>query len=148
MKYIHGDLLDVKHGIICHGCNLSGGFGSGVAFAIARRYPSAREHYRSNYKSSSLGDAKGLKVSNDLYVLNCFTQQFYGRNSNIVYADVNAIHVSIKRAAKLALNLGYDCIHMPRIGAGLGGLNWDSDVVPVLNNVETLTGIDIVVHSL
>ena len=148
MKYIKGNLLDVTEGIICHGCNLSGGFGSGVAGAMARRYPSVRQHYMEHYKHSMLGDAKGLQVSEGLYVLNCYTQQYYGRDPNIVYASVSAINVAINQAAQLALTLGIKELHMPYIGCGLGGLNWDSNVLPILVDVETTTGIEIVVHSL
>ena len=147
MKYIQGDLLDIKQGIIAHGCNLSGGFGSGVAGAIAKKYPLVKENYYENYKSKSLGEASGVEVVIGLYVINCFTQQRYGRDKSIQYADYNAIRDSLSKCIGLAQTIGVKEIHIPRIGCGLGGLNWEL-VENTLYNLEHTYNIEFVVCSL
>ena len=147
MKYITGDLLDVTEGIICHGCNLSGGFGSGVAGAIARMYPSVRENYHANYRDKFLGDISGLEVIDGLYILNCYTQQGYGRDKNVQYASYDAVRDSMVKVIDMANTLGIKQVHIPRIGAGLGGLNWEI-VENVLRNLEIHYGMEFVVHSL
>jgi len=147
VQLVRGNLLDLQHGIICHGVNRQRVMGSGVALAILKRYPLVRETYMNTHPMPDLGQSHGIEVCDNLWIVNCYTQEFYGRDSNVVYASIDAIRESITRVASIAIsNLGLSTIHMPFIGCGLGGLNYDADVKLVLEDIESDTGINIIIN--
>lgn len=126
IRYVTGDILTVQSGVIVHGCNALGVMGAGVAKQIAKRYPSVYKDYREYCKKSVpeeiLGDALMVKVSDELIILNAITQLTYGSILETRYVSYDAIDRVFDSIASI-----YDScthIHMPKIGAGLGGGNW------------------------
>lgn len=126
IEYRKGDLLDVTSGVIAHGVNCQGVMGSGVAKAIREKYPKAYISYRKmcyaqedSYKL--LGEVLYVEVAKNLAIANCFTQDFYGTNKR---------HVNYEAVAKCFSELhdqvaGFDQLNIPKIGAGLGGGDWN-----------------------
>ena len=102
MKYIKGNLLNVKTGIIAHGCNRSMGFGSGVALAIKNKYPVVRECFMLENPAPRLGSIRPIWINKDLAVINCYTQESYGRIPGKVYASEEAILKSLSEVANFA----------------------------------------------
>ena len=131
MRVVKGDLLSATEGIIVHGCNCQGVMGSGVALAIKNKYPDAYYDYI-NYVSvetdtstrgrNLLGEIQYTKVTDKLTIANAFTQQFYGKDG-LKYASYSAVE-DIMYRLKDFTSLDTP-IHMPKIGCGLGGLDWD-----------------------
>lgn len=125
ITYKKGDLIksDEKH--IAHGCNCSGGFGSGFAKQIAERYPAAREAYlyRHNSRGWKLGEVQlvGVGDGSGVEIANCGTQQGYGRPDEGPYVSYVAVREAVRNLVKSWPN-GFA---MPKIGAGLAGGNWD-----------------------
>ena len=127
-----GNLLDVTAGHIVHGCNAQGVMGSGVALAVKRKYPGAFESYRAEY------DARGLKLgrnylwqaNDNLFIWNAITQEGFGQpHRNCSYDAIENCFQSLN--SFIIDFLGHDSpppsqeIHIPAIGAGLGGGNWE-----------------------
>lgn len=138
MKYIVKDLTHVDLGIIAHGCNCSGGFASGVAGQIRKRWPIAYEKYKELIGNGNLNYIGAIQMvpiyENDtLFVANCFTQKFYGRNGR--YAIPSAIESSLSQVFKYADQLDLP-IYMPKIGCGLGGLGWEIEVLPIVERLD------------
>ena len=48
IKEIQKDITTVEEGVVLHGCNCSGGFGSGVAGAIRKKWPDVYEMFKEN----------------------------------------------------------------------------------------------------
>ena len=123
--YKQGDVLASDEKRIAHGCNCSGGFGSGFAKAVAERYPSVREGYLHRYNTCGwrLGHVQIIGVGNGTgrEIANCATQQRYGRPSDGPYVSYEAIREVIQDLVR-AWPGGFA---MPKIGAGLAGGNWD-----------------------
>jgi len=140
IKCIQKDITTVERGIIGHGCNASGGFGSGVAGAIRQKWPKCRNEYlkfHSNY-GWCLGDIQIIPVQEDLYVINMITQEKYGYDSK-KYASTKAIEETFTKICKFSnftskYNLPYP-IYIPKIGCGLGGLSFETDVRGILDSV-------------
>lgn len=128
-----GDILSVEEGVIGHGCNCSGGYGSGLAGQIAVKYPSARDAYLSEFEQGKchLGTYSLVEVAPGLTIANMYTQQGYG-GAGSKWADPDAILRALWRLCQS--NQGKE-IHVPRIGCGLGGLDWETEVLPVYNIV-------------
>ena len=147
IKYRKGNLLDVTHGVIAHGVNCQGVMGSGVAKAVRAKYPHVYEAYRSRCLFTEgkglLGQVQLLdSVQTDgtrtcppddlLLVANCFTQDRYGTDKR--YVNYEAIAQCFATLNKRVPNM-YGCpLHIPKIGAGLAGGDWN--VIEAIINSE------------
>jgi O-acetyl-ADP-ribose deacetylase (regulator of RNase III) len=123
--YKQGDIFLTDEKLIAHGCNCSGGFGSGFAKSVAGNFPAAREAYlhRYNTRGWKLGETQlvGVGDGSGIIIANCATQQRYGKPDEGPYVSYPAIRAVIKNLVKSWPN-GFA---MPKIGAGLAGGNWD-----------------------
>lgn len=120
------NLLDVKDGIIAHGCNAQGVMGSGVAKQLRSKYPSVYESYQLHLYALRhspelvLGSVDYVGVSSKLQVANMITQEFYGKDGR-KYVDYTALAQSMVNVLSRAKALKQD-VHIPyMVGAGLGG---------------------------
>ncbi len=131
MKYIVGDITEQTEGIIMHGCNAKGVMGSGVALSIRKKWPVVYDEYsKLQLGPESLGSIQTVKINDNLWVINAITQNDYGKDGR-VYADMSAIRTSFMGALSIAEELG-GTLKLPKIGCGLGGLDWDNHVKPIL----------------
>lgn len=117
--------MDVKEGIIAHGCNAQGVMNSGVASLIRYKYPLAYEDYVYHHKYSKdiLGTVSSIKVSKSLSIANCVTQRYYGRDPNVVYVSYPSL-ISCFDTLKNMVSADPKPLHIPKIGAGLANGNW------------------------
>ena len=130
INYIKKDITSVDRGIVAHGCNASGGFGSGVAGAIKKKWPTVHTDYFNQYRAGALelGGMHIINITNDLYVANLITQQGYGYDGG-VYANLAAIETTFRNVVALADNYNLP-LYVPKIGCGLGGLDFETQVRP------------------
>ncbi len=121
---------------ICHGVNCQRVMGSGVAKALFTKWPQVRFDYMERSKESMyLGGTQIVEVEQDLYVINCFTQEFFG-NDGKKYADIHAIESCLYYAVLFAKDRKYKDLYIPAIGCGLAGLSLEDDLMPVLKKLE------------
>jgi len=142
------NMLIETSGLLCHGVNCLGVMGAGIAFHIKEKFPVAYKNYkrlvddnRTEGKSNTMEPAKGLlgkvqwvKITNDLYIVNCFTQVSVGFDDGPP-ADAKAVESCLSEVYETA-HLGGLTIKLPQIGCGLGGLSWEGDVVPILKRLD------------
>jgi O-acetyl-ADP-ribose deacetylase (regulator of RNase III) len=122
-----GNLMDVTKGHIIHGCNAQGVMGSGVALAVKNKYPGAFLDYRSIFEDEGLdlGIAYPYMPTTELVIWNAITQEGFGQlGRNCSYDAIETCFADINQAV-LSLNEISKEIHIPMIGAGLGGGNWE-----------------------
>lgn len=135
IHYIKKDVTDVEKGIVAQGVNCQGVMGAGIAKAIRKEWPLAYDVYRSQGKGERLlGKTIFAHISENLIIANCYTQVYYGRR-NIKYADPKAIYQSLLEVAYWANRMKLP-VYTPRIGCGLGGLNWEEDVMPIYEEIS------------
>lgn len=141
--YIKGDLLKNHEQVIMHGCNIKGGFGSGVAGAIRKMYPKCYDTYRTAFEAGMLS-LGGIIVHEEptCTILNAITQPAYGYDGK-QYVDYEAIKAAMILADEMTTT---GRIALPKIGAGLGGGNWEiiSNIIEtcVINNQPVVYTID------
>lgn len=130
MKIIYqkGDVFqsDAKH--IAHGCNMQGKMGKGFALLVKENYPHAYNDYMNSYQNKSLGDIIVSNVSNiceERYIIHCLTQFTYSSKPYIKNVSYEAIRECIEKINDYCIDFCVREIHMPRIGASLGGGDWD-----------------------
>jgi len=139
IDYITKDLTTVTKGIVVHGCNCVGGFGSGVAGAIRKKWPHAYEAFRESGVGEDLlgGVNILLRIETDVPVIvNGYTQLTCGYDGKR-YADPEAIQKVLEQTAEFAGGCSYTDIYMPQIGCGLGGLSWEDEVLPIVEKVSS-----------
>ena len=143
MKYKVGCLLAALESgevdYIVHGVNCSDGFGSGIAAQIAESFPQTKEQYHSKYEFEGwkLGE---IQETVDL-IINLASQNKYGKFGN-KYCSYDAIEKGLNEVNSQFAGLK---IGLPKIGAGLGGGNWN-----IIEKIieETLTNVDYTIYTL
>jgi O-acetyl-ADP-ribose deacetylase (regulator of RNase III) len=119
--FLKGDLFATPglHAF-AHGCNCAGAMGAGVAIEFRRRWPRMYDEYVARCADGrfALGDVFPWSEGEDT-VYNLGTQAHWRKK-----AQRSALSKSVGRMTELAQNAGIDRVGLPRIGAGLGGLDW------------------------
>jgi O-acetyl-ADP-ribose deacetylase (regulator of RNase III) len=135
IEYVKGNVLDAPANcIVVHGCNSRGVMGSGVALAVKTRFPEAfeiyvRQHYEHGLK---LGTFTSFRAEDGPLIVNAITQEFYGKIAQR-YVNYEAVAKSFEAILRMVQEkkdwynepAPWDTIAFPKIGAGLGGGNWD-----------------------
>lgn len=150
MKIEHGNLLkEVTDGVIIHGVNAQGVMGSGFAKQVREIYPQVYTEYvrllgkdqplSERDRKAYLGFVQFVKPNKNLVVANAVVQHYYGKDG-AVYVSYDAIKEAFLEVRKTYWKLRKMTeIHYPKIGAGLGGGDWNviSDIIN-----ECLEGMD------
>lgn len=141
-KEIKGDLIELAYqqefDVIGHGCNCFCLQGAGLAVDMVKHFRTNSfnlEEYKYRGKREKLGKIdyepfifnnednifeKSIDDNVNLYVVNCYTQYFYGIKFGIP-VDYNAVRSCMKEMNKIFIGKR---IGLPRIGAGLARGNW------------------------
>lgn len=128
-----GNIFNLKDIVnYAHGCNCAGAMGKGIALQFKERYPSMYLEYKNLCKvgSFNLGDVFIYDTGNG-FIFNLGTQKKWKTK-----ADKDAIKTALQKMLSFASSHNVQNIALPKIGAGLGGLNWADvkDIIDDLNN--------------
>lgn len=133
VKYIEfGNIFNLKEVTnYAHGCNCAGAMGKGIAVQFKNKHPQMYKQYKSLCKQGdfTLGDVFTYQHANG-YIFNLGTQKTWKTK-----AELFAVEQSLKNMLDMASKLEVTKIALPKIAAGLGGLNWD-DVKAIINRVS------------
>jgi O-acetyl-ADP-ribose deacetylase (regulator of RNase III) len=146
VRNVTGNLFDQNLHALAHGCNTAGVMGAGIALEFRKRYPPMYEIYRAMCGTGDfrLGTAFAWTEELDMRpLIFCMaTQPTPGPT-----ASLDAIRTSLTQVLTECEALGVTEVGMPRIGAGLGGLDW-ADVSKVVTEVAHDSPVDVVVVTL
>ena len=146
INYVKGDATSPEgegRKIICHICNDIGAWGAGFVLALSNKWRYPEDRYRA-MPEYPLGSAMVLEVEKDIYVANMIAQHGVG-------TDVRGIppirYVALTDALSIVNGIAESMgatLHMPRIGCGLAGGEWEA-VEAILEEVVT---VDVTVYDL
>lgn len=158
--------------IIVHIVNDIGAWGRGFVLALSKRWPNLKPDYQTHYRNYNLGDIFVSKTSNkDIFVVDLFGQhgirsskptvmesinnpQKYANylnhkeNTNVEPIRYDAVREGLKKL-KYRLetsSLENISIHMPKIGSGLAGGNWNI-IEGIINDIFNDFNIPIYVYN-
>lgn len=143
-----GDLFEDMEELdaVAHGCNCRGFMGAGIAYLFAKRYPEMDAVYSALCHADQLTPGEFLRWNDgyfDTFIYNLMTQLNPGADARLSY-----IEEAFARMLRDAAFEGVRTIGIPRIGAGIGGLDW-ADVEDEINaQLRLAPGIDIIVYTL
>lgn len=134
INYVKGDVLESGAGVVAHGCNCKGGFGSGVAGAVTQKYPYVRANYIDKFMHDgwTLGEVQLVEIEDNRYIANCATQNNY-LPRGVCHADYVAIKTCMEKVKNFAIENNLT-VAIPKIGAGLAGGDWNK-IEGILNEV-------------
>lgn len=139
-REVVGDLFEVGLPAVGHGCNVVGSMGGGVAKVVRQRFPDLYAQYVLDCASGALAlGSFTFWQAPDVLIYNLGTQPLPGSN-----ADLDAISRSVTVALADVAERGIRSLGLPRLGAGIGGLEWP-DVKSVLRDAAAGSTVDLVV---
>lgn len=147
LREVTGGLLSIadRGEAIGHGCNCEGVMG-GLAAKVAARWPALEGDYVAacHARTFTLGGVlPWLDEDTGVWIYNLATQQRPGAD-----ARIDAIEQSVRAAIDHARGHRVPKLYLPRIGSGIGGLQWD-DVRAALQRIaDTADDVELVVVSL
>jgi O-acetyl-ADP-ribose deacetylase (regulator of RNase III) len=132
IHYLKGDATAPQaagNKIIAHICNDAGGWGRGFVLAISKRWTTPEESFRDWYRNRAqndfaLGSIQIVQVGSFLHIANMIGQHGIVHTSSGPPIRYEALRSCLEKLQVAARELRAS-VHMPRIGAGLAGGNWD-----------------------
>lgn len=165
MKEIIGDIRDTKklsNIVVAHVCNDVGAWGAGVSGVIGKMYPDAEHYYglwhstkHANFdhairdiKTFALGQTQFISVdkSRTIFVANMIAQHKLISTKNKMPLKMNALQICLMQLFGFAKERELT-VHMPRIGSGLAGGNWN-EISVLVDNIADSHGVSVTVYAL
>lgn len=132
-----------KTNLICHICNNKGGWGKGFVLNLSRKWTKPEEVYRELWPYT-LGTVQFVQTEAfHVIVANMIAQNGYG-NTCVGY---ESLRKCLEAVYKFAIEHNIDYVHMPKIGTGLGGGDWNI-IEKIIQEELVEKGIDVIVYTL
>ncbi|KAF1069275.1 MAG: hypothetical protein GAK45_01142 [Pseudomonas citronellolis] len=154
IREVEGDILLSKAQVIAHGIAPQDHFDSGLALALRERWPSMVRDYRhaahaaapapgSIWVWSGVDEQGGTRC-----IANLLTQdmQGSGRGARPDKASLENVGHALRELARYLLSEKVSSVALPRLAAGVGGLDW-KDVRPLLERHLGELGIPVLVYT-
>jgi O-acetyl-ADP-ribose deacetylase (regulator of RNase III) len=162
ITYVKGDATNPRadgNKIVIHVCNDIGVWGAGFVMAVSNKWQTPEMEYRKWHASGfwrepgapskgwtfALGSIQYIQVKPDVWVVNMIGQRGLQRPGHIP-VSYTAIGNAMAYVSDLAKKLDAS-VHMPRIGCGLAGGNWES-IEPLIQERLCSNGIAVTVYDI
>ena len=141
IEFVSGDLLQADTQYIAQGVATGSqeGLGTGLALKISRKWPDVQARFKRYTRSNAFEGGDLFVVEPDLQagrpgVIYIATQP------DMYHATVSFLKKGIRSLAKYCDKHNVESVSLPKIGAGLGKLDWESQVKPLfLKHLSTGT---------
>lgn len=160
IHYIIGDATlpietEAENRLIVHCCNSLGAWGAGFVVPLGRRYPLAKEEYKKFIEENKgkfiLGEVNEVPVGKHLYVENLIGQSFlYKKPNGEIPCNYTAIEIGFFNIIVKWFHVKKESfsIHMPRIGCGLAGGDWETIENIIYRTFIDIADVDVYVYDL
>ena len=128
-----GNLFNTNCKVIGHGVNIVGVMGAGIAKTFKDRFPLNYSNYAIQCKNHDL-EPGGIYIypAREFTIVNIATQDRPGPNATYMW-----VFQGLYRTALQLSDEGHSTIAIPKIGCGIGGLQWRK-VAKIIHLVEEL----------
>ncbi|MBU5922711.1 macro domain-containing protein [Enterobacter sichuanensis] len=133
IKLLSGNAVEPlkKSIVIAHIVNNKGKWGKGFVLSLSNKYPSAKEYYLNSFNGNNIPelgtvDFVLVDAKEQIFIANMYAQDGIKKNVNDKnqYVCYASLEVCLEKLSDFAL-VNRLSVQMPRIGAGLGGGDWD-----------------------
>jgi O-acetyl-ADP-ribose deacetylase (regulator of RNase III) len=157
IKYIKGDatepiIIGDKYSVICHCCNALGAWGKGFVVPLGQKYPIAREKYlkfiKMTKEENRLGSVSFAKATDNIIVANIIGQFYTYPKDGKIPLDYEALEKGFRSVIEMFQTNDIPLtVHMPKIGCGLAGGDWNR-VEEIIKNTFINSNIEVYVYLL
>lgn len=140
--YVQQDIFQSKAQVIVNTVNTVGVMGKGIAKKYKELYPDMYRQYRDYCENGQLEIGKlWIYKTEDKWILNFPTKKSWRKPSRIEY-----IEAGLRKFVDTYAEKGIYSISFPQLGCGNGGLEWESEVKPLMEKYLKPLPIDIFIH--
>lgn len=142
ITYVVGDLFTSPAKVLVNTVNTVGVMGKGIALDFKRIYPEMFEQYVDYCESGLLDIGKlWLYKTTHKWILNFPTKKHWRSRSKVEY-----IEAGLKNFVDIFDSEEIKSVSFPMLGCGNGGLDWDSQVRPLMEKYLESLPIDVYIH--
>jgi O-acetyl-ADP-ribose deacetylase (regulator of RNase III) len=134
-----GNLLNAEEVAIGHGVNTKGLMGAGVAKAIRAANPkNSGSSIQWCNNGAKGGDVQLYRVSPERIIVNIASQELPGADARYDWLTEGLMKAVVELVA-----LDVHKLALPRIGAGIGGLDWEAVkiIVILVETIQRVSGV-------
>ncbi len=141
--YRMGDLLQSDAQTLANPVNTVGVMGKGLAAQFKAAYPAMFDEYRALCENGQLSVGKlHLYKGPQKWILNFPTKTLWRSQSK-----VEDIEAGLKRFVDIYEPWGITSVAFPKLGSGLGGLDWDAQVHPLMHEHLNPLPIEVQIYA-
>lgn len=142
IKYVNDDLFESQAKVLVNTVNTVGVMGKGIAKEFKRQYPKMFEEYLRKCANGSLDIGKlWLHETSHKWILNFPTKEHWRSKSKVEH-----IKAGLEEFVKIYTSERIESIAFPMLGCGNGGLDWENQVKPLMEEYLEPLPIDIYIH--
>ena len=140
----NGDIFKSKCKALVNPVNTKGVMGKGLALTFKTKYPAHFTNYQEACKSGKMTTQKVLayKEINGPMIICLATKDDWRDSSKIEY-----VSAGLDDLARQIEALGIRSIAIPKLGCGLGGLDWNRVRPLIVEKMSSLDGINVEIYE-
>ena len=145
ITYVDCSLFDSDAQVLVNTVNTVGVMGKGIAKEFKKLYPEMFEKYKKMCKAGKFntGDLLPYNIpDSDRRVLNFPTKRHWRSRSKIEY-----IESGLKKFVQIYDQKGITSISFPMLGSSNGGLDWETEVKPLMEEYLKDLPIEVRIHE-
>lgn len=143
IQYIKGNLFTSNAKVIVNTVNTVGVMGKGIAADFKKYYPEMFNEYKKKCNSGELDIGKlFLYKTPNKWILNFPTKKHWRGKSTLEF-----IEQGLKKLVNDAIKLQITDIAMPKLGCGNGGLEWETEVKPLVEKYLKKAPINVSIYD-
>lgn len=132
INFTSGDLLQAQTEYIAQGVATGSqeGLGTGLALKISTKWPDAQQQFKKYIRSNAF-------AGGDVFVVSPIVSRpgviYVATQPDMYHATMNYLNKGLRNLVKFCMKNDVQSVALPKIGAGLGKLNWEQQVKPLMS---------------
>jgi O-acetyl-ADP-ribose deacetylase (regulator of RNase III) len=131
IKSISGDILRTTSEYLAHGVATGAqeGLGTGLALKIASQWPEVQKHFKQFTRGNKF-------QGGDLFVVAPARNRpgviYIATQPDMYHATTSFLNRGLRKLARYCVKNKIESVSLPRIGSGLGKLDWETETKPLI----------------
>lgn len=142
LLYVKQNIFESPAQVVVNAVNTVGVMGKGIAKQYKQLYPEMYKQYRYFCERDMLGIGKLWLYKDETKWLLSFPTKKHWRNPS----KIEYIEAGLKKFVETYEEKGIHSISFPQLGTGNGGLDWESEVKPLVEKYLKPLPIPVFVH--
>lgn len=140
----NGDIFKSKCEALVNPVNIKGIMGKGLALAFKTKYPAHFENYKRACQNGEMTTDKVLAYQeiNGPMIICLATKADWRDSSKIEY-----VSAGLDDLVKQIKTLGIRSVAIPKLGCGLGGLDWNKIRPLIVEKMSSLDGLNVEIYE-